>query len=189
MNKMMSSLINTTQIVTATIKSIEKETYKVQTDHITLKAKKATGCMVDLFIGDKVLISQDKDEVYILFVLESKNPQNVAIVADNITLHAHNTINSFAKKATVVIPEVSFVSKLLSLKSHAVTLVCDAYSAMIDTFTMKNKEQHTIVEGHMETQMRSSRRVVDGSDIHQIEESITISKGQVKIDAEQVNIA
>jgi hypothetical protein len=45
-----------------------------------------------------------------------------------------------------------------------------------------------VVDGHVENQMKSSRRIVKGSDIHQVQESITISKGEIKIDAPQINM-
>jgi len=188
MNKIMSSILMGTQPITATIENIEGNYYTLKNNQISLKAKKALSCMIEPSIGDKVMACQYDEDTYIVAVLESMTSTTVSIVADDINLNAQNSINSFAQKANVVIAEVSFLTKLLSLKSHAVNLISSTYSSITDTLTLKSKNVHQMVEGHMEQQMKSSRRVVKGSDIHQVEESVTISKGQIKIDAEQINM-
>jgi len=188
MNKIMSSIISTTQFIVAKIEKKDGEYYVLQNNQISLKAKKALSCMVEPSVGDRVVACGYDEEIYIISVLESSNSTVINIEADEINLNAQNSINSFAQKATVVISEVSFLAKLLSLKSKVLTLVSSTYSGVIDSFTMKNKDVHHMVDGHAETQMKSSRRVIKGSDIHQVQESITISKGQIKVDAQQINM-
>jgi len=188
MNKMMSSIILGTEIITAKIERVEGSFYTITNNQISLKAKKAISCIVEPSIGDKVVACRYDEDIYIVLVLESEGLGIVNITAEDINLNAQNSINSFAQKANIVISEVSFLSKLLSLKSEAINLASSVYSGIIDSFTMKNKDVHQMVDGHVETNMNSSRRVVKGSDIHQVEESITISKGQIKVDAPQINM-
>ena len=44
------------------------------------------------------------------------------------------------------------------------------------------------VSGHEELQCNSSRKIVKESDLYNVNESITIAGGQVKIDADQINM-
>jgi len=189
MNKMMSSILETTQIITAKIVKIEKNHYMLKSGHIHFKAKKAISCMVEPSIGDKVMVCHyDGEGDYIVAVLESEVETTVNIAPDHIYLNAQQTISTFAQKANVVISEVGFLTTFLSVKSQAVTLVSATYSSIIERLTLKNKDIHQVVDGHMEQQMKSSRRVVKGCDIHQSEESITLCKGEMKIDAKQINM-
>jgi protease II len=188
MNKIMSSLFTTTQLITAKIEEIENDYYILKNDQLSLKAKKAVSCMFEPSIGDKVMACQYDEDIYIVSLLESINPTTVNIMAYDINLNAQNSINFFSQKATVVIDKVNFLTKLLSLKSQTITLISSTYSAIVDTLTLKNKSLHHVVDGHVENQMKSSRRIVKGSDIHQVQESITISKGEIKIDAPQINM-
>ncbi len=188
MNKIMSSIISDTKVIVAKVEKIDDNFYTLKRNQIILRAKKALSCMVEPSIHDKVMACEDGEDIYILSVLESINSTTVNIIADDITLNAKNSINSFAQKANVVISEVSFLTKLLSLKSQAITIASLTYNGIIDSFRLKNKSVHHMVDGHMENQMKSSRRLVKGSDIHQVEESITISKGQIKVDAQQINM-
>jgi len=188
MNKMMSSILMGTQPITAKIENIEDGCYTLKNNQVSLKAKKALSCMMEPSIGDKVMACQYDEEIYIVAILETITSTTLNITADDINLNAQNSINSFAQKANIVISEVSFLTKIVSLKAQAINLVSSTYNGIIDTFTLKSKNIHQIVDGHMEQQMRSSRRVVKGSDIHQVEESVTISEGQIKVDAQQINM-
>jgi len=188
MNKIMSSIISGTQLITASVEKVEDGCYTIKNNQISLKAKKAISCMVEPALGDKVMACEDGEDVYIVSVLESLGLSVVNITADDINLNAQNSINSFAQKANIVIPQMSVLTKLLSLKSQTISAVSCVYNGIIDSLTLKNKDVHHMVDGHMENQMGSSRRVVKGSDIHQVQESITISKGQIKIDAQQINM-
>jgi len=189
MNKMMSTILESSALVTATVEARREGYYTLKSGHIRFRAKKALSCMVQPSVGDKVMTCSMDETHYIVSVLESEVPTTVAIVADTIRLDAQQSIETFSPKANVVISDMSFLGGVLAIKAQSVAFVSSVYNGIVERVTLRHKEVHQMVEGHIEQQMHSSRRVVKGCDIHQVEESITFSEGAVKIDAEQVNIA
>ena len=199
MNSLMSSVMPQNSIVNARVKEINQKSITVQNKQVSLQAKKATSCLIEPHIGDKVLLCIDGEDVYILAILEQATDAPLEIVTEqslsiqsnsgDITLNAQESLNAFAQNATVVISKVSLLSKVVTLKSKAINTIATTYQGFIESVTTRHKNLITSVESHEEHQSGSSRRVISGSDIHQVQESITTAQGQVKIDAAQINIA
>ncbi|MEA3492240.1 MAG: DUF3540 domain-containing protein [Campylobacterota bacterium] len=199
MNSLMSSVMPQNSIVNARVKERNQESIVVQNKQVSLQAKKATSCLVEPNIGDKVLLCIDGEDVYIIAILEQATDAPLEIVTEqslsiqsssgDITLNAQESLNAFAQNATMVIPKVSLLAKVVTLKSKALNTIATSYQGFIERVTSRHKTLITSVESHEEHQSGSSRRVVNGSDIHQVQESITTAEGQVKIDAAQINIA
>ncbi len=198
MNKLMSSVIPKNSTITGVVTKINLESFSVVNNGISLKAKKAFSCLVEPLVDDKVSLNIDGEEVYIIAILERKKSLGMDIVVKNginitalngdITLNTKETINSFASKANIVISEVSFLTKIATLKSKSINIIASTYQGVMDSMTLRHKTLHKFVDGHEEHQSISSRRIIKGSDIHHVEENITIVKGQMKIDASLVNI-
>ncbi len=198
MNKLMSSIMPKYSTLCGVVKEIDLDIYVVTNSDISLKAKKAISCLIEPKMGDKVVLFMDDKEIYITTVLETKENATLEIVAKNdinirskngdITLNAEQSINSFAQKANIVIEEVSVLSAIATLKADTISVIASVYQGLIDSVTLRYKTLNKSVDGHEEHQSISSRRVIKGSDIHQVDESITIAKGQVKIDAQQINM-
>jgi len=199
MNKLMTSILPQNSIINAIVTKVEEDTFSVANNSISLRAKKAFSCLVEPLVGDKVSISVDGDNMYIIAILERKLDRGVDIIAKNgvniiaqdgdITLNAQHSINSFASKANIVISEVSFLTQITTIKSHAINLVSSTYQGFIDNVILRHKSLNKFVDGHEEHQSKSSRRVIKGSDIHQVKESITTVDGQMKIDAKLINMS
>jgi len=199
MNKLMATVLTQNSIISARVQRVEDDCFVVVNDNISLKAKKAFSCLVEPLLQDRVMLCMDGEDVYITDILERKKNFGVDIVAKNginiiakdgdITLNTQHSINSFAQKANVVISEVSFLAKVVTMKSKAINIVASAYQGFIDSVILRHKSLDKFVDGHEEHQSISSRRVIKGSDIHQVQESITLVKGQMKIDAQQINMA
>ncbi len=199
MNKLMSSVIPQNTIINGVVTKIEEDIFSVLNNGILLTAKKAFSCLVEPLVDDKVSLSVDGEDIYIIAILERKENLSVDIVVKNginiiaedgdITLNTEQSINSFASKANIVISEVSFLSKIVALKSEAINTIASTYQGFIDSVTLRHKSLNKFVDGHEEHQSISSRRVIKGSDIHQVEESVTLVKGQMKIDASLINMA
>ncbi|MBL0709111.1 MAG: DUF3540 domain-containing protein [Sulfurimonas sp.] len=169
------------------------------------EVKKAFSCLVEPCLGDTVLLFKDHDSIFITDILVRKDSSGVEIIADSITIlskdgninlssdnditiQAKENINSFATKASVVISELSLLSKIVVLKSDIFTSVVSSYQAIIEHLHLKNKSVVQQVEEHLELQCASSRKIVLDSDIYNVKEQITIAEGQVKIDAQQINM-
>jgi len=197
-NKLMASVFARNSTINAVVQTIEMDSFVVANKDISLRAKKAFSCLVEPQIDDKVLVCIDNDAVYITAILERQGSASVDIVAKNgvniivddgdITLNAQHSINSFASHANIVISEVSFLTKIATVKSQAISLISSTYQGFIDSVVLRHKSLDKFVDGHEEHQSTSSRRIIKGSDIHQVEESITLVKGQMKIDASQINM-
>jgi hypothetical protein len=198
MNKLMSSVLPINSTTNAIVQKIEQDSYVVMINGISQRAKKAFSCLVEPMLGDKVMLSRDDENLYIIHILERKEGLGLDIVSKyginikakdgDITLDTQKTINGFAEKANIVISEVSFLSKLATFKSKSINIIASTYNGVIDSINLRHKTLHKFVDGHEEHQSLSSRRVIKGSDIHHVEESITIVEGQMKIDASLVNI-
>ena len=199
MNKLMSSLLPKTTMINGVVQKIELDIFTVVNNGICLRAKKAFSCLVEPLVGDNVSLFIDAEDVYITAILERKENSVLEIVAKNginitakdgdITLNAEQSINSFSQKANVVISEVSFLSSIVTLKSKTMNIITDVYQGFMDNVTLRHKSLNKFVDGHEEHQSLSSRRVIKGSDIHQVEESITTVDGQMKIDAKLINMS
>jgi len=198
MNKLMASVFTRNSTINAVVQKIEMDGFIVANKDISLRAKKAFSCLVEPLKDDKVLVCMDGDAVYITAILERQGNSSVDIVAKNgvniiaedgdITLNTQHSVNSFASRANIVVSEVSFLTKIATIKSQAINLVSSTYQGFIDNVVLRHKSLNKFVDGHEEHQSKSSRRVIKGSDIHQVEESITLVKGQMKIDASQINM-
>ncbi len=198
MNKLMSSVIPKNTTVNAIVQKKELDFFIVTVNGISQRAKKAFSCLVEPMVDDKVMLSLDGENLYIIYILERNEGLGVEIVSKygisitaqegNITLNTQKTINSFADKANIVISEVNFLTKIATLKSKTINIIASTYQGVMDSVTLRHKTLHKFVDGHEEHQSASSRRIIKGSDIHHVEESITTVKGQMKIDASLVNI-
>ena len=199
MNKLMSSVVPKNSMIKGTVQKIELDVLTVVSNGVPLRAKKAFSCLVEPLVNDKVSLFIDSEDVYITAILERKENSVLEIVAENgisliakdgdITLNTEQSINSFSQKANVVISEVSFLSTVVTLKSKTMNIITDVYQGLMDNVTLRHKSLNKFVDGHEEHQSLSSRRVIKGSDIHQVEESITTVDGQMKIDAKLINIS
>ena len=199
MNKLMSSLLPKNSMINGVVQKMDLEVFLVSINGVSLKAKKAFSCLVEPMVDDKVSLSMDGKEIYIVAILERQKDIGVDIVAKNgisitakdgdITLNAEQSINSFSQKANVAISEVSFLSSIVTLKSKTINIITDVYQGFMDNVTLRHKSLSKFVDGHEEHQSLSSRRVIKGSDIHQVEESITTVDGQMKIDAKLINMS
>jgi len=199
MNKLMSSVVPKNSMIKGTVQKIELDVLTVVSNGVPLRAKKAFSCLVEPLVNDKVSLFIDTEDVYITAILERKENSVLEIVAENgisliakdgdITLNTEQSINSFSQKANVVISEVSFLSTVVTLKSKTMNIITDVYQGLMDNVTLRHKSLNKFVDGHEEHQSLSSRRVIKGSDIHQVEESITTVDGQMKIDAKLINIS
>ena len=199
MNKLMSSVLPKNSMIHGLVQKIELDVFVVVNNGMSLRAKKAFSCLVEPLVEDKVSLYIDGEDVYITAILERKENLVVDIVAKNginiiakdgdITLNAEQSINSFSQKANVVVSEVSFLSTIVTLKSKTINTIADVYQGFMDSVTLRHKSLNKFVDGHEEHQSFSSRRVIKGSDIHQVEESITTVDGQMKIDAKLINMS
>ncbi len=180
----------------AKIVAVSQDVFVCQNDNKTYKAKKAFSCLVKPQKNDTVLLYQDDESLYITDILQRKESTHIDIVASSIrlvsesdiTLEAKRGINGFAKEAKVVISEVSFLSQLLTMQSEIYNSVVTTFQGFIENLSMKNRSVTQQVEEHIELQCGSSRKVVKGSDIYSVKEQVTIADGQIKIDADQINM-
>ena len=191
----------------ATVISIASDVFTVSTPEGSFKALKAFSCLVAPKISDEVVIYRDDEQnVYITDILIRHDNRHIEIVAKDglsiktedanldlssrrsITLNAAHSLDAFAEKANVVISKVSFLTRLVAFKSERLKVITSMYQGAIDHFHLKSDSMTRHVSGHEELQCDSSRKVVKGSDIYSVKESITIAEGQVKIDAEQINM-
>ena len=191
----------------ATIIGVERHGFIVSDDNVTFTVKKAFSCLIEPQVSDiVVLYKKDENSTFITDILERTNVGVMEIIAKdgltlqtqngdlnlsssaNISISADDTLNSFAYKANVVIDTVSFLTKVTTLKAQTLNVIASAYHGVIDHLHMKNESVVQHIEGHEELQCHSSRKIVKESDIYNVNESITVAKGQVKIDAEQINM-
>jgi len=196
MTKVMTNLMYGDKF-SATITSVNADEFIVSSGNAIFRAKKALSCLAEPKISDKVLLYKiDEEEIFITDILERYNSASVEIIAkesinikaQNITLNANESLNTFADKANVVISKVSFLTKIASLKSETLNIISSMYQGVIDHLHMKNESTTRHVSGHEELQCNSSRKIVKESDVYNVKESITTADGQVKIDASQINM-
>lgn len=181
--------------------------YVVVTEFASFKAQKAFSCLVEPKINDKVmLLKADEQDLYITDILTRSDEGSMEIVAkdgmsiktqngdlnlsseNNITLNATESLNGFADEANVVISKLSFLTKLATLKSDTLNIIASIYQGAIDNLHLNSENVVRHVSQHEEVQCNSSRKIVKESDIYNVKESITIAEGQVKIDAQQINM-
>jgi len=191
----------------ATITATESDSFIVSNEYATFKAKKALSCLIEPKIYDTVILyKKDETNIYITDVLERAGSSVIEIIAKdglniktqngdlnllsdtNISLNASESLNGFADEANIVIAQVSFLAKIVSFKSKTLNVIASAYQGAIDNFHMKSQSVTRHVDGHEELQCNSSRKIVKESDIYNVNESIIVAKGQVKIDADQINM-
>jgi len=198
MNKLMASILEQNSMLHGVVKDVDGDTYVIVSKEITLKAKKAFSCLLTPVLKDKVLVSVSHESVYITAILERDEESTLDIVAKgginivsqegDITFNAEESLNAFASKSNVVISEVSFLSNITNIKAQTINVISSIYQGFIDKVSLRYKSVDKIVEGHEENQSLSSRRIVKGTDIHQVQESITSVKGQMKVDASIINM-
>ncbi|MEA1916626.1 MAG: DUF3540 domain-containing protein, partial [Campylobacterota bacterium] len=148
-------------------------------------------------IGDEVLLfNTDGNTIFITDILKRSLPSTleidtqsaIAINANSITLNAQNSINSFADEANVVISKVSFLTKVATFKAATLNVISTMYQGAIEHLNMKNESVTQNISGHQEIQCNSSRKITNNSDIYYTKDSILVADGQVKIDADQINM-
>ena len=191
----------------ATVTAIVTDGFIVSTEGADFTARKAFSCLVEPKISDDVLIYRDDQQnLYITDILHRPEPSVIEILAkdglniktenadlnlsskQNIRLNAARSLDAFSEKANVVISKVHFLTQRVTFKSETLKVITSLYQGVIDNFNLKSKSVTRYVDGHEELQCTSSRKIVKGSDIYSVKESITIAEGQVKIDAEQINM-
>ncbi len=176
--------------------SVSAGTFICKADGYSYRAEKAFSCLVMPQVGDTVLLFRDEETTYITEILKREKLQHVEIAVSSISIsseeemrfEAGSAINTFAPEANVVISEVSVLSRVLHLRSELFNSVVNTVQAFVTHLHMKNSSVTQQVEEHVEMQCGSSRKVVKGSDIYNIKDQITIAEGQVKIDAQQINM-
>jgi uncharacterized protein DUF3540 len=181
----------------ATVTSVDSDSFIVSNEYASFKAKKGVSCLVEPKISDEVLLYKaDEENIYITDILARHDSAPVEIIAkdgisikaQNITLNANESLNSFAYEANIVISKVSFLTKIATLKSETLNVIASMYQGAIDNIHMKSESVTRHVNGHEELQCNSSRKIVKESDVYNVNDSITIAGGQVKIDADQINM-
>lgn len=191
----------------ATITSIDSGDFIVSNEYASFKAKKALSCLVEPKNSDIVLLYKvDEENIFITDILARNESSYLEIIATdgmsiktqsgdlnlssdtNITINANESLNTFADEANIVISKVSFLTKISTLKSETLNIIASMYQGAFDHFHMKSESVTKHVSGHEELQCNSSRKIVNESDIYNVKDSILIANGQVKIDADQINM-
>ena len=191
----------------ATVTAIESDSFMVSTEDANFTAHKAFSCLVMPKLLDEVVIYRDDQQnVYITDILRRQERSPIEILAKdglniktenadlnlsskrNIRLNAAQSLDAFSEKANIVISKVRFLTQLVIFKSETLKVITSLYQGVIDNFHLKSDSVTRHVNGHEELQCTSSRKIVKESDIYSVKESITIAEGQVKIDAEQINM-
>ena len=165
-------------------------------DNGTFRAQKAFGCLVVPQIGDTVLLYRDDETTYITDILRREAAQHIEIVAEQLKIRSENElrleaeeeISVYTPNATAVISKVTLLSKVMTLHSELLNTVVNTAQSFVEHLHMKNSSVTQQVDEHMELQCHSSRKVVTSSDIYSVKEQITTAEGQVKIDADQINM-
>jgi hypothetical protein len=205
-NSLLTNIKPLRSTYSATIQSIESGTFIILIGDVPLSAKKATSCLIEPELHDKVSVYFDEFNLYITNILDRYEDSNLKIIAKNgldistsngnlnfssdadIHINSKNTLYTFAKNANVVISEVNFLADIVSITSKTLNLIVTTYKGIIDSFNMQNKSVIHYTDGHEEHSCDSSRKIVKNSDIKQVKNSILMAEDQVKIDAEQINM-
>ncbi|NOQ30567.1 MAG: DUF3540 domain-containing protein [Helicobacteraceae bacterium] len=181
----------------AIVTALENGQYSCLYNETAYTAQKALTCLITPQVGDKVILFKtDESNIFITDILDRTLPSTleidtqsaISINAHSITLNAQNSINSFANEANVVISKVSFLTKVATLKANTLNVISTMYQGAIDHFNMKNESVTQNINGHQELQCNSSRKITKESDIYYTKDSILVADGQVKIDADQINM-
>ena len=95
----------------ATIISMDSDGFVVSNEYASFRAKKAVSCLVEPKISDEVLLYKaDEESIYITDILarhesvaiEIIAKDGISVKAQNITLNANESINSFADEANML---------------------------------------------------------------------------------------
>jgi len=191
----------------ATVTEVGTDYFMVTAEGVSIKAHKAFSCLVEPKVSDEVVIYRDdRHKLYITDILHRPEPSAIEILAkdglhiktadadldlssgQDIRLNASRALDAYAEKANVVVSKVRFLTRLVTFRSETLRVITTLYHGVIDDLHLKSKHVTRFVSGHEELQCDSSRKIVKESDIYSVKESITIAEGQVKIDAEQINM-
>jgi len=186
------------------VSSGEAGRYMVETEVVTVRARRAVSCLLEPEPGDEVLVSGPTPEcVYVIAVLERRGvaPANIVFVGDtrlavsggSLSLKADGAVlvdsgerlaltsNAFtlrARQATMLIDRLNAVGKDLTASIGQVKLIGNLLESFVDRITQFAKNSLRVVEG--------ADHVRSGVADYQAEQTMSLRGRQLLATAEEL---
>ena len=180
-------------------------------DNRTLSAKRATSCLVDPRLGDRIFVAIDGSEAFVLAVLESSEKATVISTSGDLTLRAHGTVSVVGDEKVEIASagEVSVSSPALSIRtltgklcSESLAVIGRTLEAEIDRVRTVAQSVDSVMERLTEHVKRSHRTVLEldsvragqidyvatGNAAIHADNTLLTAEKLVKINGEQVHI-
>jgi hypothetical protein len=182
----------------ATIIEIKDDFYICESNSRRKKVKKASSCLIDPNIGDKVYVLFDKSDGYIIHILESNT--NLTINTNNLSINSEKlTITSDILTMNVT----NFSSKIQSLKSFIkdINIFASITNFTFDKFKTISKIKYDFSKNRINQYqtLKTTINVLETKDSNIIREntniehknvnsSFTKASQQIKLDAKNINL-
>lgn len=178
------------------------------------EARRAVGCLVEPEVGDEVLLSLgEQGAVHILSVLERRGSgpavvgfdgdltlrvregrlhitagEGMALTSPGDVTVASRRLSVAAEEGEARVGVFSTIGRFLQTQAEQITVIAEAWDAVIDRVTQKLKLNICYVSEVDETQAGSMRQLVDGAMTIQAKNASVIAEQHVKVDAEQIHL-
>ncbi len=167
-------------------------------DYQEIRAKKAVSCLIQPQCGDKVIIVYDEYESYIVAILDSNcsqtiemdkvkfNVNELEIESKKMTLNIYSIYSkiNYLKSTIRSINIFSLISKFTSnrikiiseRKEDMATVRINSYQNLFTKISSIEKKESNIVKENINIEHKN------------LNSSFTMASGQIKIDAENINL-
>ncbi len=204
------------QLTYGSILERSEKSFTVRTDSGDWTAEKAFSCVVQPEKGDYVLLSiDDASHCFVLAVLQ-RNPdlppgqdivfegparihvvngdlaltsdQGMTLAAEEDILCASDQIEVQALRGEIQIGTLTFLGRAVRSQVDRVVSVAKSVERTCEELVQRMKSSLRYVDGHDESQSRSSRQLVEETLTVQSKNSYHLTEEVVKIDAEQIHL-
>lgn len=197
----------------ATVEEARGDVLVVRAPHGPATARRAASCLLAPEAGDRVLLSLDREEAFVLAVLERSGtgerrlvldgPARLEVPEGGLSIAARDGISlASATEVSIAAPDLSFCAARLTAGVSETSLTGEGLTAKVarikvvarsvDSFLGRCVERMVSclrqVREHDETQAGSARQIVEGTLTVHTANTVHLAEGHVKIDAEQIHL-
>lgn len=197
----------------ATVEEAHEGALALRTPHGPATARLAASCLLAPEPGDRVLVSLDREEAFVLAVLERSGagerrlvlpgPARLEVPEGRLSIAARDGVSlasatevslaapdlaMSAARLTAGVTETAFTGAGLEARVARIKVVARAVDSFLGRCVERMVSCLRQVREHDETQAGSARQIVEGTLTVHTANTVHLAEGHVKIDAEQIHL-
>lgn len=190
-----------------TVLRTQSDRFIVATEEGECGCEQAVSCLVRPQFGDRVLVSQDREEgSYILAILSHGDARqetdiefignvNVRVRQGSLNLAAEENLQCtseqyavYAQSGEIAVARLSILGRIIQWQSRKILAVAESVEQVFSSLTQRLKESQRYVEEHEDVQCGSARHLVEETLTMQAKNINHMAEELVKVDGEQVHL-